>query len=56
MKASIDGAPFAGIIPILPTTTEWIAPVWPNTIGAALTGNQTAAQTMQILQKALHGN
>jgi multiple sugar transport system substrate-binding protein len=56
MKASIDGSSFAGIIPILPTTTEWISPIWPNTIGAALTGNQSAAETMQILQNALHGN
>jgi multiple sugar transport system substrate-binding protein len=56
MKASIDGAPYAGIIPILPSTTEWVSNVWPNTIGGALAGNVAAQQTMAALQKALHGN
>jgi len=56
MKASIDGAPFAGIIPILPTTTEFISVVWPNTIGGALTGKITAEDAMRTLQRSLHGN
>jgi len=56
MKASIDGSPFAGIIPILPATTEWVSNIWPNTVGGALTGNQSAAATMQALQKGLYGN
>ena len=55
MKASIDGAPFAGILPILPTTTEFISVVWPNTIGGALTGKITAEEAMSTLQKTLHG-
>jgi multiple sugar transport system substrate-binding protein len=54
MKASIDGSPFAGIIPINSNTSEWIAPTWPQTIQGALTGNQTAQQTMDTLQKALY--
>lgn len=54
MKASIEGAPYAGIFPIRDTTTEWISNVWPNTVAAALTGQMTAEQAMQELQKALY--
>lgn len=54
MKASIDGSPYAGIFPILDTTTEWISNVWPNTVAAALTGQMTAEQAMQELQKNLY--
>ncbi len=54
MKASIEGTPYAGIFPILDTTTEWISNVWPNTVAAALTGQMTAEQAMQELQKALY--
>jgi multiple sugar transport system substrate-binding protein len=56
MKASIDGAPFAGILPILPTTTEFISTVWPNTIGGALLGRITAEEAMRTLQRSLYGN
>jgi multiple sugar transport system substrate-binding protein len=56
MKASIDGAPFAGILPILPNTTEFISVVWPNTIGGALTGGVSAEEAMRTLQRSLHGN
>ncbi|MEM1485986.1 sugar ABC transporter substrate-binding protein [Oscillospiraceae bacterium PP1C4] len=54
MKASIDGAPHAGIFPILDTTTEWISNVWPNTIAAALTGQISAADAMKTLQESLY--
>ena len=54
MKASIDGQSFAGILPVLDTTTEWISTVWPNTVGQALTGQITAEQCMQTLQKELY--
>jgi multiple sugar transport system substrate-binding protein len=54
MKASIQGSPYAGIFPILPTTTEWISTVWPQTMGAALTGKMTAAQAMAALQQGLY--
>jgi multiple sugar transport system substrate-binding protein len=54
MKVSIEGAPYAGILPILPTTTEWINNVWPNTIGAALLGKISAADAMKKLQDALY--
>jgi len=56
MKASIDGAPYAGIIPILPSTSEFISVVWPNTIGGALTGVVSAEDAMRTLQRSLHGN
>lgn len=56
MKASIDGAPFAGILPILPSTTEFISVVWPNTVGGALTGKLSAEEAMKTLQNSLHGN
>jgi multiple sugar transport system substrate-binding protein len=56
MKASIDGAPVAGILPILPTTTEFISVIWPNTVGGALTGKISAEDAMKTLQKGLHGN
>ncbi len=54
MKVSIQGAPFAGILPILPTTTEWIVPTWSATTQQALLGQITAAEAMQILQNKLH--
>ena len=55
MKVSIEGAPSAGIFPILDTTTEWINTIWPNTIAAALAGQKTAAAAMQDLQRGLYG-
>jgi len=55
MKVSIEGAPYAGIYPILDTTTEWISTIWPNTIAAALQGKISAAEAMKQLQKGLYG-
>ncbi len=54
MKVSIDGAPYAGIFPILDTTTEWINTIWPNTVASALEGSTTAQQAMQTLQDELY--
>ncbi len=55
MKVSIEAAPSAGIYPILDTTTEWISTIWPNTIAAALLGQISAYEAMQLLQKGLYG-
>ena len=55
MKVSIEAAPFAGIFPILDTTTEWINNIWPNTIAAALLGKVSAAEAMRQLQVGLYG-
>lgn len=55
MKVSIEGAPYAGILPILDTTTEWISTIWPNTVAAALTGKLSAAEAMKQLQAGLWG-
>ena len=54
MKASIEGQSYAGILPILDTTTEWISTLWPNTVSQALTGSVTAEQCMQTLQDGLY--
>ncbi len=54
MKVSIAGQPYAGILPILDTTTEWISTTWPNTVSAALTGDTSAADAMKTLQNALY--
>ncbi|WP_228275821.1 ABC transporter substrate-binding protein [Gracilibacillus oryzae] len=54
MKASIEGMPFAGIVPIKDTTTEWISTIWPNTVAAALLGDKSAEEAMKILQEELH--
>lgn len=54
MKVSIAGAPYAGILPILDTTTEWISGVWPATVQQALLGDITAEECMEILQTELH--
>lgn len=54
MKVSIEAAPYAGIFPILDTTTEWISTIWPNTVASALLGKITAAEAMQQLQTALY--
>ncbi|MDX9784885.1 MAG: sugar ABC transporter substrate-binding protein [Spirochaetia bacterium] len=53
MKVSIEGAPWAGILPILDTTTEWINNIWPNTVSAALLGKISAAEAMKQLQAGL---
>jgi multiple sugar transport system substrate-binding protein len=55
MKVSIEGAPYAGIFPILDTTTEWINIIWPNTVAAALGGKMSAADAMKQLQIGLWG-
>ncbi len=54
MKASIDGQSYAGILPILDTTTEWISTVWPNTVSQALTGAISAEDCMKTLQAELY--
>lgn len=54
MKASMESVSYAGIFPILDTTTEWISVTWPNTIAQALFGDITATQAMTILQKDLY--
>ena len=54
MKASIEGQSYAGILPILDTTTEWVSTIWPNTVAQALTGGITAEQCMQTLQDGLY--
>ena len=54
VEASIAGQGFAGVIPILDTTPEWISTIWPNTAGEALTGIITAAEAMEILQESLY--
>jgi len=53
MKVSIEGAPWAGILPIQDTTTEWINNIWPNTVSAALLGKISAAEAMKKLQAGL---
>ena len=52
MKVSIEGAPVAGILPVLDTTTEWISN-WPSVIQQALLGDITAEECMQQLQASL---
>ena len=52
MKVSIEGAPVAGILPILDTTTEWIGN-WPAVIQEGLLGQITAEEAMQTLQAAM---
>ncbi|MDF2590565.1 MAG: extracellular solute-binding protein [Clostridia bacterium] len=54
MKASIEGVSYAGILPILDTTTEWVSTIWPNTISQALSGEITAKEAMETLQKELY--
>ncbi len=52
MKVSIEGAPVAGILPVLDTTTQWISD-WPSTIQQALLGDTTAEECMKTLQSTL---
>ena len=52
MKVSIEGAPVAGILPVLDTTTQWISD-WPSVIQQALLGDITAEECMQTLQATL---
>ena len=55
MKASIEGIDFAGILPILDTTSDWISNIWPSTVQQALLGQITAEEAMQTLQTGLWG-
>ncbi len=54
IKISIDSIGFAGILPCLPTTSEFIGE-WPNITGQALTGELTAEQACQKMQELLWG-
>ena len=54
MKASIDSQSYAGILPILDTTTEWISVIWPNTVAQALSGKISATECMDTLDKGLY--
>lgn len=54
MKSSIEGMPYAGILPIRDTTTEWINTIWPNTVASALIGDVTAEEAMSVLQTELY--
>lgn len=54
IKCSIEGISYAGILPILDTTTEWISTVWPNTVASALTGDMSAEEAMTYLQQELY--
>ena len=56
MKASIEGIDFAGILPILDTTSDWISNIWPSTVQQALLGQITAEEAMQTLQTGLGEN
>lgn len=53
MKVSFEGMDFAGIVPILDTTTEWITN-WPATVSMGLTGQATAAECMETMQNDLY--
>ncbi len=55
MKASLEGESYAGILPILDTTTEWISTTWPNTVAQALTGEISTEDCMKTLQEGLYG-
>lgn len=54
MKASIDSQSYAGILPILDTTTEWVSTIWPNTVAQALENSISAKQCMQELSTGLY--
>ena len=54
MQASIAGIDYAGIIPILDTTTEWISTIWPSTVSQALTGDITPEECMEVLKTELY--
>lgn len=54
MQASIAGIDYAGIIPILDTTTEWISTIWPSTVSQALTGDITPEKCMEVLKTELY--
>ena len=53
MKVSMEGVDIAGTVPVKDTTTEWITN-WPATISQALTGEITAKECMDKLDKALN--
>ena len=50
---NMEGVDIAGTVPVKDTTTEWISN-WPATISQALTGEITAKECMDKLDKALN--
>ncbi len=54
MSISVEGSPFAGIIPVRDTTTDWINNIWPGTIQRCLLGEIDPAEAMEILDKGLY--
>lgn len=54
IKISIDSIGFAGILPCLATTSEYISE-WPNITGQALTGELSAEQACKKMQELLWG-
>lgn len=55
MKASTESAHFAGVMPVLDTTTEFQNTVLPNTVASAMLGETSAEDAMAQLQNALWG-
>lgn len=53
MQVSFEGMDFAGIVPVLDTTTEWITD-WPATVSEGLMGQKTAAECMEKMQQTLY--
>lgn len=48
MKATTDSADFAGVLPALPATSQFVESVWPAQMQRAFLGEITSAQEMQI--------
>lgn len=55
VRASNDSAPFAGTLPALPETSEFVESVWPATIQQALLGEITSREAMETFNEHFFG-
>ena len=55
LKATIDSADFAHVLPALPQTSEFVESVWPTTMQRAFTGEITSKQMMETFAKLFSG-
>jgi multiple sugar transport system substrate-binding protein len=55
MKATVDSAAFAQILPAIPEVNDFVNTVWPTTTQRALMGEITSAQMMQVFEDLFVG-
>jgi multiple sugar transport system substrate-binding protein len=55
MKATVDSASFAQVLPAVPEVNDFVNTVWPATMQRAFMGDITSAQMMKIFEDQFYG-